>query len=85
MPKIYAYVTSECVSIRDAENPGAYIGERRVSQCHDYLPWFWGKRKTIAIANDYLTHLDAEFTPHSAYIQASAKAVCRLKGWTYAL
>lgn len=71
MPRTVAYVTSETCRTRAAERPGAWIGERRVSQHGDWQPWYHGKRETLALA-------DRGQTP---YLRGSALAVARLMGW----
>ena len=46
--KVYAYVSSECCTIRHAYRPGEYHrnGER-ISKHGDFNRWPWGKRQTL--------------------------------------
>ena len=72
--KIYAYVTREACRVTDAAKPGSWIGrdEIPVSKHGDYDRWCYGKRETLAIANDWL---------YRPYYRAAASAVAKLMGW----
>ena len=76
--KIYAYVKSQTCVVRGAVRPGSFIGRNMgpVSRDDDYVPWFYGKRETLAI-------IARGCSDASRYYRfQSARLVAELLGWS---
>lgn len=73
--KVYAYVKSECCTVKAAALPGSYVGRNgeAVSKHGDYNRWIYGKRETIAMLN-----LPGA---HNAYRRQCARLVADLLDW----
>ena len=67
--KTYCYVTAECCRILRTAKPGEEVDGRSVSKHGDFVPWVYGKRETLKMAQG------------SGYMLWAALAVCCEMGW----
>ena len=68
--RIYCYVTSETCRVMSTAKPGERVWDGRpVSKHGDYVPWCWGRRKTL------------ERCKRGGYDGRAARAVCKEMGW----
>lgn len=74
--KTYAWVKSETCTIRGAVLPGSFVGrnEEPVSRHGDYIPWYYGKRETLAI-------ISQPATGANSYHRQCARLVAELRDW----